>query len=564
MGLATRLPLLFISLCILISLFVRPNDLHFRLVSNGLLPGNLLFAPPPETTGERILLIPLDSRPPCGQYLSALGNISGQSILLPPDEILDHYHRPADRDKLFQWLRSAAPTADTAIVSLDMLIHGGLLSSRLSTGSEADIQRALAELRSLKQQNPHLQIHLFHIIPRLLLADIPEFRSYQQAMLHYSQTKDQLIIFENQWQTPAILEEKSQIPAEIQKKYQQLYQQNLAINQALFHMVQDNLLETLVIGQDDGQPFGLPNASKQYIHTFLQDHPALQSRVFLTRGTDEVALTLLGRDFAARHRWKPKIFAAYPSPAVSARIMPYMPHSIATTVQEKIALVGGIPAPTAEEADIVLYVFAGSSGESLQSRQLEAAQQLRKWLDEGKKVALVDLSEHFSAKETLLPVLVGHQIPLTKLTAYAGWNTTSNSIGTAITQALLYTGAIAAAAPSPATHYYQLSFLSARFLEDWHYQKVLQPRLNDTLKRHRLDPYHLDSVYNEVNRNLARELANSAKDLAGYLYQYPLNPPATGSPAQLRIVALHPQVHFPWERTFEISLDPRLVLLATP
>ena len=98
-----------------------------------------------------IVLIPLDSRPPCTQFVEQVGNMANVRLILPPPELLDHYRTPGKTAALRDWLRGAVQTADIAIVSTDMLIHGGLLASRLSTGTLSDVNQTLALLEELKQ-----------------------------------------------------------------------------------------------------------------------------------------------------------------------------------------------------------------------------------------------------------------------------------------------------------------------------------------------------------------------------------------------------------------------------
>ena len=54
----------------------------------------------------------------------------------------------------------------------------------------------------------------------------------------------------------------------------------------------------------------------------------------------------------------------------------------------------------------------------------------------GQPTALVDLSKHFDSAETVLPQLIEAGFPVNRLLAYAGWNTTSNALGTAIGSAV--------------------------------------------------------------------------------------------------------------------------------
>ena len=55
-------------------------------------------------------------------------------------------------------------------------------------------------------------------------------------------------------------------------------------------------------------------------------------------------------------------------------------------------------------------------------------------------VALVDLSANYDVKETIFPHLINNNTPLVRLAAFAGWNTVSNSVGTAGAQASIFTG----------------------------------------------------------------------------------------------------------------------------
>ena len=88
----------------------------------------------------------------------------------------------------------------------------------------------------------------------------------------------------------------------------------------------------------------------------------------------------------------------------------------------------------------------------------------------GRSVALVDLAEHFRADETLLPLLLEGGAPIQTLAAYAGWNTASNSVGTAVAHAtLLETAKRRMRTKEDLLRLYaaHLTFLDGRILEDY-------------------------------------------------------------------------------------------------
>ena len=118
-----------------------------------------------------VALVPLDSRPPCTQFVAQLAQLAGMELILPPPELLDYYKKPSDKMALRNWLSQAAQRSDAIIVSTDMLEHGGLLASRLNLGTKADSDAVLALLEDVHKAYPKVKLYAFHIIPRLLIAD---------------------------------------------------------------------------------------------------------------------------------------------------------------------------------------------------------------------------------------------------------------------------------------------------------------------------------------------------------------------------------------------------------
>jgi len=135
---------------------------------------------------KRIVLLPLDSRPACTTLPQRLAHIGNIDLVIPPKDMLDHYHQPADRTQLREWLRAEAQNTDTMIISADMLLHGSLLHSRKNELTDKDVTSMLDFLRSLRKEHPSLRLYVFHTIPRLLIADDKETEEYQSDMLAYS------------------------------------------------------------------------------------------------------------------------------------------------------------------------------------------------------------------------------------------------------------------------------------------------------------------------------------------------------------------------------------------
>lgn len=509
-----------------------------------------------------VILMPLDSRPPCTQFVEQLAGIIGVHLLLPPSELLDDYKTPGQKEALGNWLYETSKQADAAIISTDMLIHGSLVASRLSSGTPTDMDHVLQLLTTIHQEHPNLKMYVFNIIPRLILADSKENATYQKNMLKYSILKDQINTFENSEDIKKITEIEDKIPVAIRNHYVALYEQNDMLNTALINMTEQGIVAGLVIGQDDGQPFGIPNMSKQKLQHQLQQKTDLENKVFITRGTDEVALTLLGHIVSELSHYQPRIFVTYSTAEAFQITMPFMPNTVGKTVEEKIAIAGGLQVDTPEQADFILYVHVGTkkNKESLKP----AAQEVQNLILQGYKVALVDLTENFQISESLLPTLLKENIDIARLIAYAGWNSTSNSIGTAITQAALFSNALSSETDTSqiiALYKLNLEFLIARFLDDLYYQKEINPYMNKQLQRVHIDPYNLGTQYYQTNYKIQKLMFSKTRwFLREGLQNQPIVIDTNQGTQELFITDLTIQTYLPWQRTFEIWIKPTFSL----
>ncbi|MDR3563866.1 MAG: DUF4127 family protein [Negativicutes bacterium] len=512
-----------------------------------------------------IVLLPLDSRPPCTQFVEQLAAIADIRLILPPSEMLDNYKTPGNKKALREWLSTAITGADAAIVSTDMLIHGGLLASRLSLGTADDVTATVALLENIHHDHPTVKLYGFNIIPRLLLADSAGNAAYQNKMLKYSLLKDEVLAFENPTDIKELQVLEQGLPPEIIQQYQVLHETSVKVNQTLIDLADNNVLAGLVIGQDDGQPFGLPNLAKNRLQRYLSQRPELAGHVFITRGTDEVALTLLGHIATQDAGWQPRVFVKYSQPESAGIVMPFMPHSVSRTVEEKLAMVGAIPVEDAATADYTLYVHIGTH-KTKTSSLLAAAKEVGQMVAAGQRVALVDLSEDFYGHETLLPYLLKEDVTVNRLIAYAGWNTTSNSIGTAVTQATLFSQALDQNNSFDhvlRVYKFNLEFLAARFLDDWYYQKDVQVTVKNDLHNLKIDANNLGNRYQEVNHFVQRLMSSRATALSERVWlHHPLPINTDQGPKQLTVLDMQLESRLPWQRTFEVWLQPTLSLAA--
>lgn len=523
---------------------------------------------PSRQLNKNILLIPLDGRPPCKQFVIDSGAIAGFNVTTPPGELQDYYSAPGDTAGMRKWLQENIPQNQAALISIDQLLYGGLLAAREKEATPAQLDDLVNFLRQLHADNPAVPLLAFSILPRQTPQDTIDGYQERKDLLAYSRLKGRqaagLSIDE---QELARLE--SAIPPESMEKYLAHFQENEELNKKLIALVNEGVLSQLVLGQDDGEEYSIPNIEKKHLKDYITSENLPSEKVILTHGADEIALTMMAAFQNEQTGFCPQIYLAYNHKSTPETVMPYMAIDNQETVREKIALIGGKETDNMDDADYILYLSANDYEKDTVSRRHANAQELKKLTDAGKNIALVDLSKHFTAQETLLPLLLDSDYPLNALNAYAGWNTASNAIGTAIASASLYTSAQQTAqsheeAMSIAAS--NIKFLHNRILEDYFYLKEDIDTINHTLKKagyQNTADLDLEHNWRWANHMLQESMQ---KHLAAYKQTKAVKTPAHFHTPQgnftLTVNELTIELSYPWPRTFEIYLESMPYIVA--
>ena len=516
---------------------------------------------PVRTLSERVGLVPLDSRPPCRQQVVDLGRIAGLDVVTPPAECMDYYSQPGDTRAMQDWLMTAVQPGDAVIISIDQLLYGGLLAAREKQAPEAMQDALVTYLRTLHAAHPDVPIYAFSILPRLTPQDTIDGYDERRALIAYSRLVGRKAAgFSIDEAELARL--RGRISDKSLETYEGHFRENAALNEKLVALTKDGTLTRLVLGQDDGEPYGIPHIEKAAIQQPTAEPGHTEQQCFLTHGADEIAQTLLAAYACERTGYHPRVAIAATDPEAKTRVMPYMAVDCETVAEEKIRLMGGTIADNSKDADLTLFLSANDSDEGSMDTRQAAADFLTACIasPDDTPVALVDLSKHFDAKEPLLPLLLNRDFPITRLAAYAGWNTTSNAIGTALSAAAIreaVTSQPLATYEARAVAAESTRFLQNRVLEDYFYLKADIDPINHALKK--AGYRNTSDLDLEHNHRWATAMLQKKLQLQTILYKHskslraPFPVPQTDE--QLAIYDLRTDTSFPWPRTFEIYLE---------
>ena len=553
---------------------------------------------------EELLLVPLDSRPVCSTMVQKLGKLAGINVIVPPKELLDNYQEPAKSKKLWQWLQNKSANYNTSIISTDILLHGSLLQTRQHIASAQEQDYFFSELNKLQKNitaspprqsnytdsthSDKHQLQLFSVIPRLLVSDevYPDCW-YQWHLMRYSQLLDMVQINGDYAMTKELMEYKEEIPADILSKYTSIFTQSQGFNERLLaHLLpkaknSKNIANTqvnatvatnaplFIIGQDDSSPFGLPHMTATKLARHIEEH-TWQTQAQLTNGADEIAALLLTRHFLQQSHWQPKLFLAYGSPKTEFKHMPYMASSVGATLRNQAQLLNAQLVEEPNAADIILFVHCGDADAKPTAAE---AEQLASYLKHDKHVALIDLSANFEAEEMLLPLLLAQNINVNRLVAYAGWNTFSNSSGTALAQSIIFTGRLRQLQAQqsatdnplliPALYADNLNFTIERMLEDYYYQKRIHPQLRPYLESFGTTPTDLEP---EEKQQTEYRIQERLSLYATWLYWRSLSrtPFYADTHKAYYLTDLTVGAKLPWNRIFEVDLNVHTKVSSEP
>ncbi len=485
-----------------------------------------------------IVYVPLDDRPVTRQLPEMLGRIAGVRVAEPPRAMLGSYLTFGQPGAILAWLDSDAPKeASDYVLSADMMAYGGLVASRVPGVTYADAYFRLRALGQVKRKaGAGSRLSVFGTIMRLAPTGVPAdakfFAPYPvwTYLQQYANLHDPPLPSEVE---PAAKLRAQAGPAALDAYLATRYR-NYAVDRYLIDLTGSGTIDRLVLGQDDAGPVGL----------HVREVAALQSaaaplgdRASVEPGADELGMALVAAALARNARWVPRIAVRYSRPDGASVQDPLEFAPVDATINALIRLSGGVRDDAGP--DIVLFVRVPENA----SDDVALSDALGHRIAAGDRIAFADLSfvagdeagQARFADAMLRGGVMNH------LDSYASWNTTANSVGTALAEA------IAAGAGRRLGTYDDLAhreFTFDRIVDDVAFRNDVRPDINASLPagadRTLLQP----DVAAQISARNRALLWNRADAILEQLYP------------GYHIASM--QISLPWDRTFETEIRAAL------
>ena len=492
----------------------------------------------------KLVYIPLDERPCNYHFAEKIARGTPIELRRPAREILGNKKTPADFSRLRAFMLENASRADGYVVSLDMLLYGGIVPSRLHHLSREELTQRLAVLDEIKAINPDVKIYGFALIMRC-----PRYSSADEEPSYYEHCgreifltgqvkhKQELGLLE-QPQAQALLEQYAAVTGDALSDYERRRQVN---RQMLLEIIEKlhSSIDYLVIPQDDSAQYGYTTMDREAIKAEIR-RKGLED-VAMYPGADEVGMTLTARAACEYMNRTPKIYCDFTREEARQLTPLYEDRPVGLTLPYQIDTAGCACVSRAEEADIHLFLNYPTA-QQLEVWEASEVKDDRRNLDAftdrmtasvraGRVTALADGGFCNGGDEALM-LLVENKLGVLNLSAYAGWNTSSNTLGTVICQAVF----VFLFGDSRE----QKCFLAERICEDVGYCGHVRKYVTDcVLPEMNLNYFDAGSVEGDVSKRVREELENYLKE------KFP--------PISERYSISH--CAMPWKRMFEVELS---------
>lgn len=502
---------------------------------------------------KKIMFIPLDERP-CNYNFAKymLEDDSNIDLVIPPLDILGKKKIPANYELLKEFILCNIKDCYGLILSIDMLLYGGIVPSRLHNNNQEELKARLQIIRDIKSNYPELKIFAFSLIMRC-----PQYSSSDEEPDYYEQCGYNIFKYGELSHKISLgiasEEEKKDVDYHYNlcKGYFEEYVARRAINSDMnievVKLLNDKIIDFLVFPQDDSSLYGLISLDQQKISKEVKKMN-LEDDILIYPGADEVGMVLIARMLNHINKKEPKIYVEYATLKGHLFVPMFEDREIYKTISKQISASGCIlcedinladgvfmfntPTLDLPEANITENCCEVLVGEKRDIKGF--VERVKKHIGNGLRVSIADVAMINRGDFELVKELCDNNL-FYKLAGYAGWNTSSNTLGTALAHLVInihygFTKALE-------------KHLALRVYEDVGYmyyargyvQQAYMPQIN-------LNYFNSGSVRGEVSGMVWAEITNYIKMNYPLIYEkYDIE-----------------DCYMPWCRMFEVALKIRL------
>lgn len=487
-------------------------------------------------------MVPLDERPCNLKYPEWL--FSTNEFNLVTFKELGYKKSPSDFEKLKSFLIRECKDARGLVISIDTLLYGGLVPSRCHKLSKDVLLSRISLLKEIKRENPKLLVYAFQCIMRCAnyssSDEEPDYYEDYGKLIHDAGVavhKQRLGLVDSAYLSTQM--------AKIEKKYLDDYISRRVVNRFMnvesIIYLKEAVIDELVIPLDDTSVYGYAAIDQKLVRQKVDEYD-MADRVLIYSGADEVELSLLAKMKNFIETKTPKVYIKYMVEKARYLIPLYEGATLSTTLRYHVLSVGGVVVDSVENADIVLLVTAPS--EKMEEAQFQPSDNPSYYAErnfpetisfiknmiKAKKIVAIADNAYANGGDLVLLRLLNKNNLLLSIDAYAGWNTSANTIGTTLAEAVkvFHEG----------KNKEFNRFLISRYIEDCGYCSIVRAKVANILPKE-MTYFNVKDKSGKVSKLVWENLEEFSDHYLSSIRE------------KFRIE----NVEMPWRRMFEIDLS---------
>ncbi len=410
---------------------------------------------------KKIAFVPIDNRPICYSLpLDIVAQNEDIKLLLPKREFLGGLYDSSSINDIFLWLESLE-NVDYLILSLDTLAYGGLVTSRRCNDTKEEILERINRLEKIIKKLG-AKVFAFSSIMRISNNNINEeekeyWAQWGKKIFQYSYAlhKSRRLRCAN-----CVI---NTVPEDILDDYLKTRERNFEINKHYLNLAKNHVFDLLIFSKDDCAEFGLNVEEAEKLAELSKEN----ENILIKTGADEIPLSMLTRAVADNENIKicPKFVFENSKNLISK----YEDIPLIENVLAQISLAG--LNVDYENPDLIFLInnFQFSQGDLVLGEANKGNLNIDFSFE--KPFFIADVDNANGANINFVDALISAKNP--NFMGYAGYNTSANSIGCAISCAIVYY----LAKNKNENAFKKLNFI--RFLDDYAYQAVIRKEVRE-------------------------------------------------------------------------------------
>ncbi|MFA6847221.1 MAG: DUF4127 family protein [Lachnospiraceae bacterium] len=404
----------------------------------------------------RVLYVPLDDRDCNYEFPYKLSRMTDDiELLRPPFEWVGYLKEPGKVDRIWKWLFENAGSADYAILSVDMLVYGNIIGSRINQlGIEEALERTDRFVK-LKSMNPNLHIHAFNLVARVAAyndshEDPDYWEDYGEAIWRYTYLEDkQAQEACDEGELAELQQLIPKIPRAFLDDFLHRRSTDRAVNLECVDLVKKGVFDILTVPKDDTAEYGYAAMDQAAISRKVSEL-SLQNKVYVYPGADEVGCVLLARVFNLIKQYTPVIYVRYASVNGAGVIPRYEDRPLGESIKWQVTSAGGKVTEVPENSSCLLAVNVSGTGQmecddqdqrTVGFKNNTNSEELLRYVEYycrtyERPIGISDDMFSNGCDNEFMENARCHGV-FDKITALGGWNTAENTNGVVISQIII-------------------------------------------------------------------------------------------------------------------------------